>query len=524
MELVGYVLYEPVGFGSSGPMWRAVDEQGRSFALQILPQTLSGSLEMRIRALMKIQSRHVLRVHQLRKVPDGRHVVLFDLLDGQNLEVLRAGKSFNTLQLNFLALCLARGLADLHAAGLSHGDVSPANVVVTTLGEVKWVDLLGLEGVTPAFSAPEATSSSAACTPSADVYALAQMLLALGMSPTLLGNALSATPEARPSAQSLIDSWQDLPIEGIDLLFGPDLAAAQMRAAGRDITTNAFLPPFGLPSSVFSSPAAHFSPKKDRFRPTAARRISRRAHRLTSRNGEETAKRLRFAIPVLCLTLALMLVPLIVGRPAPFSAALSSDPVSLQTRVPREPRDNTDATPPPTTTPLGGQPAPTSSDNPPASTPPSDLLPPSPPLESDPASAPPKDLLQTAVISDDTAAKRVLQEILDRRAEAFTHDDTRALQALSIPNSVLAKDDTALLEQLRNSGRKVTGLNIAVKTLKIVTARKGEVRLDVTLAQETYTQIDRMGRSHQIPAIPAMRQEILLQGTPWRIASVIRLD
>lgn len=45
MELVGYVLYEPVGFGQSGPMWRVVDEQGGTHALQLLGGTLPAQLD-----------------------------------------------------------------------------------------------------------------------------------------------------------------------------------------------------------------------------------------------------------------------------------------------------------------------------------------------------------------------------------------------------------------------------------------------------------------------------------------------
>ena len=89
MELDGYVLYEAIAFGSSGPLWRAVDMQGRNFALQMLPGPPDADLQQRLGVLTSLRHPNLLTCHQTRVTTDGRHVVLFDYLQGVDLEVYR---------------------------------------------------------------------------------------------------------------------------------------------------------------------------------------------------------------------------------------------------------------------------------------------------------------------------------------------------------------------------------------------------------------------------------------------------
>lgn len=538
MELVGYVLYEPVGFGKSGPMWRVVDDQGGTHALQLLGGTLSAQLESRLRTLRKVSCPNLLKLHELRKLTDGRYVAIFEYLDGQDLEVLRAGREFSTPQVNFIALSLARGLAALHEVGLSHGDVSAANLMVTAQGRVVLVDLLGDVGTTRAFSAPEtegltwstaagessgpeaasavAAGTSVAVNQAGDVYAMAQVLLALGMDAGLLKAALNPVASARPSAGELAEAWESLPCCGIDLLGGSELMAARMRAAGRDVATELV------------------SPSR---RPVPARR--------QRHETRPPSPILRWGLPALAgaaLALGVVLFPRLAELPSaaqalpaqsakPSAAALLTDNTSSGPGASQKGSSNTPKSPHHTAAPRPDAMMPSESLAEPAApavtspaTPPADLLPNSPDSQA-------KTPNLRDPITDDASAQEILQLLLTKRDAALTRQDRAALEKLSVKDSIAGSADASLLAALQASQAQVEGLSTAVKSATIVAGNKGgagkntrSVRLQVTLTQGAYTQIDRIGNRHQIAAIPDTESEILLSGNPWKIASVVRLD
>lgn len=102
---------------------------------------------------------------------------------------------------------VAKALAALHGAGLAHGDVSPANVVLTRRGAVLVDALAGAlpgERGTAGFAAPERV---VAATPLADLYSLGRLLRSLAReeaSERIIAwtEALCALePTARPSAE-----------------------------------------------------------------------------------------------------------------------------------------------------------------------------------------------------------------------------------------------------------------------------------------------------------------------------------
>lgn len=562
MNLDGYVLYEPVGFGAKGPIWRAVDQQGRNFALQVLGAQLPPGVEERIATLQKLGSKYVLRIEQLRKVTDGRFVVLSEFLEGQNLEILRAGRRFTPEQLGFIGRSLAQGLADLHQAGLLHGDISPANAMVTAHGRVLWVDVLGsAEGTTLAF---QDTRSGCGKDTSVreEVFAFAQMMLALGMDPQLLGRALHPDPIQRPSVTELCLAWQSLPTAGIDLLTPSELTTAKMRAAGRDVATTLERPLSSL--------------EQDCSVPSSSRRSRRgvetRDYRGNRRNlgtDDYTAhshKLLKIAIPALGGAVAVLSAALLVPRLLPAADALpeakelTTAGASSVTALPRpgeiltpnpggaakgepyreaesettpEPERNNEseakpeAGAKPETNPETKSEAEDKSGNnspqdsaplPQTPSAPENLLPPAGPET--PAT---RDLLKNGKITNNTEAAAVLQELLSQRDKALESGDARELADLTVPASVAQKADADLLSRLKSSQTRINGLATVVKNAEIVSADKTQVRLRVTLAQGVYTQTDRIGNQHQVAAIPDAHQEMLLMKHPWRISSVVRL-
>jgi len=180
--------YEPLaqlGKGGGGEVWAVRDRHsGRKFALKVLAEGASeremSALVREAVALSGLEGLGVPRVVRFGRLPrSGRAFLVRELVEGQSLEeVMDEGASLRALT------ALARAadqLTVLHRAGLFHGDVKPANIVVELSGRATFVDL-GLaapfrdggsqaEGLTPRYAAPELLRG-APLTVRAEVYAL----------------------------------------------------------------------------------------------------------------------------------------------------------------------------------------------------------------------------------------------------------------------------------------------------------------------------------------------------------------
>ncbi|HEX3774935.1 MAG TPA: sigma 54-interacting transcriptional regulator, partial [Polyangiaceae bacterium] len=131
-------------------------------------------------ALSGLEGLGVPRVVRFGRLPQsGRAFLVRELVEGQSLEEIMAqGDSARSLAALSRA---ADQLTVLHRAGLFHGDVKPANIIVELGGRATFVDL-GLaapwreggaeaEGLTPRYAAPE-LFEGAPLTVRAEVYAL----------------------------------------------------------------------------------------------------------------------------------------------------------------------------------------------------------------------------------------------------------------------------------------------------------------------------------------------------------------
>ncbi|MEO8904352.1 MAG: sigma 54-interacting transcriptional regulator [Polyangiaceae bacterium] len=180
--------YEPLaqlGKGGGGEVWAVRDRHsGRKYALKVLAVGASeremSALVREAVALSGLEGLGVPRVVRFGRLPrSGRAFLVRELVDGQSLEEIMAeGASSRALSALSRA---ADQLTVLHRAGLFHGDVKPANIVVELGGRATFVDL-GLaapfreggaeaEGLTPRYAAPE-LFHGAPLTVRAEVYAL----------------------------------------------------------------------------------------------------------------------------------------------------------------------------------------------------------------------------------------------------------------------------------------------------------------------------------------------------------------
>ncbi len=178
-----------IGEGSFGEVYRAHDPVlNRTVALKLLKKNVSDDLHAQrfiqeARRLAKVRHRHVLAVHGA-QIHNGRAGLWADDIDGASLthRALADAPCSKAFWLK-IAGQLCDALTAVHGAGLVHGDVKPANVMLDEHGEVVLMDF-GAAAVlddeaeslnhwtgSPAYLAPEWLQQQRK-TPASDVYAL----------------------------------------------------------------------------------------------------------------------------------------------------------------------------------------------------------------------------------------------------------------------------------------------------------------------------------------------------------------
>jgi serine/threonine protein kinase len=188
-----YRVAELAGAGASGGVWRAEDELlGRDVAVKRLPRRRSqGITEARIAARVRHPS--VAAVHDVIE-HEGSSWMVMDYYPGGTLsELLRDGDRLPPPVIAALGLQLVAALAAVHAAGIVHCDVKPANLLLGADGRLVLVDF-GIAEATdvgavtpvrdqgfvvgsPAYMAPELVRGETA-RPPADVWSLGATLYA----------------------------------------------------------------------------------------------------------------------------------------------------------------------------------------------------------------------------------------------------------------------------------------------------------------------------------------------------------
>lgn len=243
-------LLERVGAGASGEVWRAWDARlHREVALKFLQmgESASGasshaSLLDEARALARVRHPGVVAVHGIAE-HDGRAGMWMEFLRGATLddEIERRG-ALPTREVARIGLELCRALEAVDAAGLVHGDLKPANIVIEAAGRVVLTDFglgrrrrpAGPEGRrvsgTPIFMSPGLLAGEAA-TRASDLYALGVTLrwALTGRPPFRAGTLeeLRTESKAGPST-SLAAERPDAPtplVAAIDRAMAPEAGA-----------------------------------------------------------------------------------------------------------------------------------------------------------------------------------------------------------------------------------------------------------------------------------------------------------
>jgi serine/threonine-protein kinase len=202
-----YHLVELLGRGGMGEVWRAEHQLlARSAAIKLVrPELIGAGTDAEARSMLRrfereaqataaLSSPHTIRIFDFGVTADRTFYYVMELLVGRDLETLvREFGPVPASRTLFLLNQVCHSLADAHARGLVHRDVTPANIYTCRMGlEYDFVKVLDFGLVkfneqsmqqtlmtgrhtttgTPAFMAPELILNEGAVDQHADVYAV----------------------------------------------------------------------------------------------------------------------------------------------------------------------------------------------------------------------------------------------------------------------------------------------------------------------------------------------------------------
>ena len=195
-----YRIETTLGSGAFGAVFRARDILlDRTVALKVIrpgSPLPADALLAEARAAAALNHPNVCTVHAV-DTSNGAPMIVMEYVEGQPLSKLLEAGRLPVQSVAALARQIALGMAAAHAQGVVHGDLKPANIMVTPGGTIKIMDFglsrrviqtqphaetlifsppaeLGISG-TPGYMAPEQTRGEPV-TPASDVFAFGLVL------------------------------------------------------------------------------------------------------------------------------------------------------------------------------------------------------------------------------------------------------------------------------------------------------------------------------------------------------------
>jgi serine/threonine-protein kinase len=229
-----FVLADPVGVGGTGTVWRAWDLRAQRYVAAKLLRRYDGSLLLRFvrEQALRIAHPHVLAPHGW-AAEDEVAVIVSDLVRGGSLaDLARAAAPLPEAFVVALLDQALQALAAVHAAGVVHGDVKPANLLLEPTGRGRPHLRLADFGVatsrddtvvftregpvgTPGYLAPD-QAAGAPADPAQDLFALGvtgrRLLTEAAPVATLLDSMTRPEARLRPTAVEALARLRSLPV------------------------------------------------------------------------------------------------------------------------------------------------------------------------------------------------------------------------------------------------------------------------------------------------------------------------
>jgi len=188
-RFANFILLEQLGKGGMGAVYKAYDETlGRTVALKVMQQSIGQDRAFveqflqEARALAAINHPHIVQIYNYGEENEQPYIVM-ELVDGERLDHLyEIKKTQDEVFVLQTALQVISGLQAANAAGMTHGDIKPANILFDHAGSAKVADfgLARFKGEkpkpgeiwgTPYYVAPEVVRGQAPDAGS-DIYSL----------------------------------------------------------------------------------------------------------------------------------------------------------------------------------------------------------------------------------------------------------------------------------------------------------------------------------------------------------------
>lgn len=484
----GYRVGPQLAAGGSGSVWRAERlRDGLPVAIKVVPLG-PGSLEdtdQAVRELAVLQGVRVeglVRLHEALALaePAGTVALVLELVGSGSLTGVIAARGHLSVGEAVTVVCpVARTLAGLHGAGVAHGDVSPANVLIERSGRPVLADLgvARLTGEAPGevfgtegFTAPEVEGGDLT-SPASDVYALGALAwwCVTGAAPPAavlrrpLGEVLqdlptawvetverclAASPDDRPSAaEAALLFFDAAACEPLRLVLGEDevsLLTRRIRSAG---------------------PASQEEPA------VASRRLRVRMaiHRARTRARWSRPAAVSASAAGLLGAVVLVAGGAVAERGGPGAAAVHPVQTPATQQSPHRPRST------------GSAPG-----------------------------APADAQRQAVAPSADPVA--LMGELSRERARVMNSADPAQLRALDLRGSPAWKADAALLEQVRSTGQRFVGVAFSVRTARVLRTSASAASVVAVVDTAAYTV---EGPGETVTERPAVRGEEMRFDLRW---------
>src|SRR5690606_3719370 len=140
VEFGRYRLLRSVGRGGMGQVFEAWDPQlERHVAIKLVLRGGARATLEEARCLARLAHPNVVSVHEVGRVGELVYIAM-ELVDGPDLRRWLRDRPRTWQEILAVVLAAARGLAAVHDAGLLHGDVKRANVLIGRDGRVRVAD------------------------------------------------------------------------------------------------------------------------------------------------------------------------------------------------------------------------------------------------------------------------------------------------------------------------------------------------------------------------------------------------